>query len=88
METLNQANRVEKALGKEIKIRVNYADLEKLKYDLKQKNCRIVQIEYDENVSLVVEMTEEKMNEMLKQKENLNFGIMEWEIVREKFICV
>lgn len=88
LEALNQANVVEKALGKEIKIKVNYTDFEKLKYYLKQKNCRIVHIEYDENVILVAEMIEEKLKEMLEQKENLNFGIVGWEIVREKFICV
>lgn len=45
-------------------------------------------MEYDECVSVVVEMTEEKMSEMLEQRENLNFGIVEWEIGREKFIGV
>lgn len=88
LEALSCTNRVEKALGKEVKIRVNYADLEKLKYYLKQKNCKIVNVQYDENVSLVAEMTEDKLNEILEQKENLNFGIVGWEIVREKFICV
>ena len=88
LEALSYTNRVEKALGKEVKIRVNYADLEKLKYYLKQKNCKIVNVQYDENVSLVAEMTEDKLNEILEQKENLNFGIVGWEIVREKFICV
>lgn len=88
LEALNQANVVEKALGKEIKIKVNYTDFEKLKYYLKQKNCRIVHIEYDENVILVAEMIEEKLKEMLEQKENLNFRIMKWEVVREKMIEV
>lgn len=88
LEALNRAKRVEKALGREVKIRVSYADLEKLKYYLKQKNCKIVNVEYDENVSVMAEMTELKLNEMLQQKENLNFGIVEWEIAREKFIGV
>lgn len=88
LEALNRANRVEKVLGREVKIRVSYADLEKLKYYLKQKNCKIVNVEYDENVSVMAEMTELKLNEMLQQKENLNFGIVEWEIAREKFIGV
>ena len=88
LEALNCANIVEKVLGKEIKISVNYADLEKLRYYLKQRNCRIVNVEYDECVNVVVEMTEEKMSEMLEQRENLNFGIVEWEIGREKFIGV
>lgn len=88
LEALNQANVVEKALGKEIKIKVNYTDFEKLKYYLKQKNCRIVHIEYDENVILVAEVIEEKLKEMLEQKENLNFRIVKWEVVREKMIEV
>lgn len=88
LEALNRANRVEKAFGREVKIRVSYADLGKLKYYLKHKNCKIVNVEYDENVSVMAEMTELKLNEMLQQKENLNFGIVEWEIAREKFIGV
>lgn len=88
MEAVKQANIVQKECGKEVKICVNYADLEKLKYDCKQKNIAIVDIFYEETVKVIVEMSQEKLDKMLEQKENLNFKLLKYEILREKFITI
>lgn len=88
IEALNQATIVQKELGKEVKFVVNYPDLEKLKYYLKQNSIKISDIEYSENVNVIVEITEEKLEKILEQRENLNFNILEYEILREKFIIV
>ena len=88
LEALKKANMVQKDLGKEVRVEVGYSDLEKLKYYLKQNNMNITNMEYEENVSVMVQMTQEKYEIMLKQKENLNFKLLKSEIVREKFICV
>ncbi len=88
MEALKQVNIVQKECGKEVKVCVSYADLEKLKYDCKQKNIAIVDIFYEEAVNVIIEMSQEKLEEMLEQKENLNFKLLKYEILKEKFITV
>lgn len=88
MEALKQVNIVQKEYGKEVKVCVSYADLEKLKYDCKQKNIAIVDIFYEEAVNVIIEMSQEKLEEMLEQKENLNFKLLKYEILKEKFITV
>ena len=88
MEALKQVNIVQKECGKEVKVCGSYADLEKLKYDCKQKNIAIVDIFYEEAVNVIIEMSQEKLEEMLEQKENLNFKLLKYEILRDKFITV
>ncbi len=87
-EAVNKAIVVEKELGKEVKMVVSYGDLEKLKYYLKQNKVQITDTMYAENVALVADMTQEKWAEMLYQKENLNFKILDYKIIKEKFIVV
>ena len=88
MESLKQANIVEKELGKEVEMVVNYAELEKLKYYFKQNKMNIIHVEYGENVKVIAEMTQEKLENMLEQKENLNFKIEQWNSVKPKLITI
>lgn len=88
IEALSKANIVQKELGKEVLVVVSYADLEKLKYYLKQNKINICNTEYAENVQVNVEITQKKLEKILEQKENLNFEILEYEILKEKFITI
>lgn len=88
IEALNKANIIQKEPGEEVEFIVNYSDLEKMKYYLKQNHVNIVKIEYHENVDVIVEITKEKLEKILEQKENLNFQILKWEVLREKFIVI
>lgn len=88
MKALKQAKIVEKEYGQEIQVVVNYADLEKMKYFLKQKKINMSSIQYGENVTVTVEITQESWNEVLEQRESLNFKILEFKRMREKFIVV
>ena len=88
IEALNKVNIINKDLGIEVRFTVEYSDLEKLKYYLKQNNVNITNIEYFENVNVTTEMTNEKLDLLLEQKENLNFNIIESKILRKKFIMI
>ncbi len=88
MEALKQAKIVNKEYGKEAQLMVNYADLDKMKYFLKHKKINMSSIQYGENVTVTVEITQENWDEILQQRENLNFKIVESKIVGEKFIVV
>lgn len=85
---LDNANIVPKELGKEAKFVVSYSDLEKLKYYLKQNDIKIVDCIYEENVEVIVEITQAKFDKAVEQKQNLNFNLLNHEILRNKFIIV
>lgn len=88
IEALNKANIVCKEHGMEAQFVINYCDLEKLKYYLKQQNITISDIKYHEKVNVVAQLTQEKFERILEQKRNLNFEIMDYKILRETFIIV
>ena len=87
-EALKSAKIVKKELGKEVRIDVEYADFEKLKYYLKQNNIAIINSGYNENVNVMIDVTQEKLENLISQKENLNFNILEIEEIREKFVNI
>lgn len=85
-EALKNVEIIEKYLGLEVKLEVNYPNLEKLKYYLKQNEIKILSSEYLENIKVLVEMSEEKLNILLQNKDNLNFNLINIEKVKEKYI--
>ena len=88
MEALKQAKIVEKDLGKEIELVIQYPDLEKLKYYLKRSRISITEIQYEEAVTVTVEITEEQLNKMLENRQNLNFNLLQHKMIKSKFITV
>ncbi len=85
-EALNNVSQIEKELGLEVKFESTYSDFEKLKYYLKQNEINIVNTEYSENVLTVVEITNEKLNKIENQKQDLNFKLINIQIIKEKYI--
>ena len=85
-EALKNVEIIEKYLGLEVKIEVNYPNLEKLKYYLKQNEIKILSSEYLENIKVLVEMSEEKLNILLQNKDDINFNLINIEKVKEKYI--
>ena len=85
-EALSGITEINKDIGIEVKFEVTYSDLEKLKYYLKQNDIKILDMLYLENVDVTVETTSEKLENIEKQKENLNFIIIKKEILKEKYI--
>ena len=75
-EALKNVEIIEKYLGLEVKLEVNYPNLEKLKYYLKQNEIKILSSEYLENIKVLVEMSEEKLNILLQNKDDLNFNLI------------
>lgn len=61
LEGLKKAKYIERTVGYEAKIEVSYKDVEQIKYELEKNKIRIVKTEYKENVELLLEIPEEKM---------------------------
>ena len=79
---------INKDLGIEAKFVVSYSDLQKLQYYFSKNDVKILDTKYNENIEVVFEITKEKYENILKQKQemNLNFSILEEEILRDKYI--
>ena len=89
-EALGKLEEVYKDLGLEVKLITTYPEFEKLKYYLKQNQIDITCTEYNEQVEVFVDITEEKYNNILKAKEKyeLNFELLSTEILKEKYIVI
>ena len=87
-EALNKVPLKNMDLGVSAKIEISYADLEKLKYYCKQKDIRIIEIQYLENVEVITEMLEEKYDELELKRNELNFVIKEINLIGKKYICI
>ncbi len=85
-EALKNVEIIEKYLGLEVKLEVSYPNLEKLKYYLKQNEIKILSTEYLENTKVLVEMSEEKLDILLKNRNELNFNLINIEKMKEKYI--
>ncbi len=85
-EALNIASYVEKTKGNVVEIEIEYNDLDKVKYYLKQNNIKIVENTYKENVILKVEMRKEQLKEFTNNSKNMNFKIINYNILEEKNI--
>lgn len=85
-EALSKVKEIERQLGLEAKFEIAYPDFEKLKYYLKQKEITIIDSEYSENINVIVEITQDRLDEIEKQKNELNFKILNMEILKDKYI--
>ena len=84
IEALEKTQEIIQDLGLEAQIEIVYSDLEKCKYYLKQKNIEISNIDYGENIVLTIDITEEKLNQIEKNKHNLNFQIIHTICIHQK----
>lgn len=87
-EALNKTNLIHKELGIEVKFEVNYQDLEKLKYYFKQNNIEITNFEFNENVEIFANITNDKYQEIIDKINELNFKIISNSIIGEKYILI
>lgn len=85
-KALDNILKIDKELGLEVKLEVPYSDFEKAKYYLNQNDIKIIDSNYFENISIFVEITNEKLENLIKNKTNLNFSIINEEIIQEKYI--
>ena len=79
---------IQREFGYITKIIVNYQDIEKIKYYLKQNKIRIIDIIFNQNAELIIEIKKENYNNILTKKEDFNFKINGIEIIKEGYIKV
>ena len=85
-EVLNKCNIKEKEIGVKLSIEVKYSDLEKIKYYSNKNNIRIIGYEFLENVKINTEISNEKLDLMLKSQNTFNFEILKIDKGEETYI--
>ncbi len=83
LDALKSAIFVNKTMGYEVEIMVNYKDLEQIKYNFEKEKIKITRINFGENVEMLVEMKEKQVEFILeKNKEK----IIKQQIKTKKYI--
>lgn len=83
---LNNTDIVNMDLGYLAFFEISYSDLGKIKYYFEQRKIEIVDQKFEENVKIFVNLTSQKYDEILVNKENLNFKILSFGKKEKKYI--
>ena len=82
---IENSNLINKTKGIEVEIILEYKDLEKMKYFCKMNFLNIIDIKYNEDVAIKIEIKEENRN-IFENKEKLNFNIKKYMVIKERYI--
>jgi len=86
IKALEEATYINKTLGNEVLIEIEYGDLEKVKYYLNKQNIKITNISYANNIEMTIDIPKEKTNEFTNINNNFSFKILKHKILKEKYI--
>ena len=87
-EVLQKSTIINQKLGEQLKIIVEYKEIEKFKYYCKINNIRITEEKYADNVEFIIETTVEKSKLIQTNKDNFNFKILKIDKICEKYVVV
>lgn len=85
-EAVKNAKFIEMQKGKIAKITMSYAEAESIKYYAKINNINIIKEEYLENVEFLIEISEQNLNKLYKDIDNLSIKLTKIDILEEKYI--
>ena len=88
LKVVEKSNIVEQEIGYEVKVTINYQDIDKFRYFCNKNNIKIVNMVYNEYVECIVEMTDEEKSKILNSNkyDERSINIIKFEIINEKFI--
>ena len=82
IKAIDEAAIQEIVLGKEYEVKIDYSNLEKLKYYARKNNINIIKTEYGNEIVCNLEIKNEDVSRFLEDIEKRNIKILE-----NKFIC-
>lgn len=86
IKALEQTTYVDKIIGYKVKFCIEYDKLESLKYFASKDNFKIVNIEYLENIEVIVEIRKETLEEFTNINSEKTLKILKYDILEEKYI--
>ena len=86
IKAIEQTTYVDKIIGYKVKFCIEYDKLESLKYFASKDNFKIINIEYLENIEVIVEIKKEKLEEFTNTNSEKTLKILKYDILEEKYI--
>jgi len=86
LQALSEAEMIEITFGKEFEVKVDYSNLENLKYYCKKNNINIVNTEYANEIVCNLEIRNEDIERFLEDIQKRNINIIEYKLICEKYI--
>ena len=83
---IDEAEKSQIILGKEYEVKVDYSNLEKLKYYARTNSINISKIEYENEIKCILQISNENINKFLDDIEKKNLNIIEYKEICEKYI--
>lgn len=83
---IEEAEKQEIILGKEFEVKVDYSSLEKLKYYARINSINISKIEYGNEITCILQISNENIDKFLEDIEKKNLNIIEYKEIGEKYI--
>lgn len=85
-KAIDSAEKSEIILGVEYKVKVDYSNLEKLKYYARTNNINIINTEFQNDILCIIQIANEKESKFLEDIEKKNLNIIEYKKICEKYI--
>ena len=85
-KAIDTAKKSEIILGVEYEVKVDYSNLEKLKYYAKTNNINISNTEFQNDILCTLQIANEKESKFLEDIEKKNLNIIEYKKICEKYI--
>ena len=85
-KAIDGAEKCEIILGVEYEVKVDYSNLEKLKYYSKINNINIINIEFQNDILCTLQIANESEKQFLEDIEKKNLSIIEYKKICEKYI--
>lgn len=73
-------------MGKMVKIKMEYSEVENIRYYCRKNNINIVKEEYLDNVEFLIEISNKKLDDLNKQVDNFFIKLTKIDILEEKII--
>ena len=86
LNAINATELVEKELGQEMQIVLNYSGIRNFKYYCKISKIKILDIKYFENITCKIEVNEEKKAKLLKDFATKNINFIKMQEIARKYI--
>ena len=86
LKAIEEVTKIEKILGEELKVTLDYNNFENFKYYCKNNKITIVNSQYTENVVCKIELEEEKKAKLMDDFETKKINLKEIKELSKKYI--
>lgn len=86
VQAIDKSTQIEKCLGQELKVTLDYNEFEIFKYYCKNNKINIAQLEYGEKIICKIEAREETKQKLMKDFEQKNINLINIDELSKKYI--